>query len=286
MGNIIKGTFFILSAGFLWGFIGIFASFAFNEGVSPIEVAFWRAVFTGGFFGVYALIKKEINFDKKDLPFLFLFGFIGVTIFYISYQYAVKTGGVALASVLLYTAPAWVVLFSRIIFKEKFTPLKIISLLLTIGGVFLVSTNSESFGEKVSFIAIVSGLIAGLSYSIYFILGKHFSSRYSAANLFLYVCPIGMVGIFPFVNFVPKSSVAWASIIAIAFLSTFIANYFYYASLKFLPAGKASIMATIEPVVAAVAAYIIFGEFFGFTALIGSLAIIFAVILSITDNSN
>ncbi len=285
MNDLIKGTLFILSAAFLWGFIGIFASFAFKEGISPIEVAFWRATITGILFGVCAFIKREIYIKKKDILFLFLFGFLGITIFYTSYQCAVKEGGVALASVLLYTAPAWVVLFSKIFFNEKFTILKILSLLLTVVGILLVATNSEKFGEKITPFAIVSGLIAGLSYSSYFLFGKYFSDKYSAANLFFYICPIGIVTIFPFVNFAPKSTVAWASVISIAFFSTFLANYFYYVSLKFLSASKTSIIATLEPVVATIAAYIIFEEFFGFTALVGSLMIIAAVILTILDKA-
>jgi DME family drug/metabolite transporter len=89
-------------------------------------------------------------------------------------------------------------------------------------------------------------------------LGKYFTSRYSSANLFLYVLPVGALGIFPFVEFGHKSLTAWLALLAVSFVSTFIANYCYYQGLKYLEAGRASTVATIEPVIAATCAFYIY----------------------------
>ncbi len=279
----MTGYIFIILAASCWGFIGIFSSLAFAEGVGPMEVAFWRALIAWLFFGSQAIVRKETHLVKKDILLLTVFGFLGISLFYISYQYAVKTGGAAFASVLLYTAPAWVVVCSYFIYKEKLNANKIVAVLLVIAGVFLISRTggNSSGGATLGLVAILSGLMSGFCYSLYYTIGKYFSSRYSSANLFLYVLPIGAAGILPFVEFSHKSPVAWASLIAVALISTFIANHCYYLGLKYLEAGKASIVATLEPVVAAVAAYIILGEYFTGLGYVGAAMIIVAVILTI-----
>jgi len=280
---MLRGYVFIILAASSWGFIGIFSSFAFAEGVEPMEVAFWRALISWVFFGSQAIVRRETFLAKKDIPLLGVFALLGVSLFYISYQYAVNTGGAAFASVLLYTAPAWVVVCSIFIYKEKLTVNKIMAVLLVITGVFLISkTGGNSSSETaIGFMAVLSGLMSGFCYSLYYTIGKYFSSRYSLANLFLYVLPIGVLGILPFVEFTHKSPVAWASLIAVSLVSTFIANHCYYLGLKYLEAGKASIVATIEPVVAAVAAYIILGEYFTSLGYVGAAMIVSAVILTI-----
>ena len=280
---MLLGYIFIILAASLWGFIGIFSSLAFAEGLGPMEVAFWRALISWFFFGSLAIVRKETHLVRKDIPLLAVFGLLGISLFYISYQYSVKTGGAAFAAVLLYTAPAWVVICSFFIYKEKLTVNKIMAVLLVIAGVFLISKtggNSNS-ATAISVMTIFSGLMSGFCYSLYYTIGKYFSSRYSSANLFLYILPIGALGIFPFVEFTHKSPAAWASLIAISLVSTFIANHCYYIGLKHLEAGKASIVATLEPVVAAVAAYIILGEYFTSLGYVGAAMIISAVILTI-----
>jgi DME family drug/metabolite transporter len=281
--KMLRGYIFIILAASSWGFIGIFSSLAFAEGLGPMEVAFWRAVISWGFFAAQAIVRRETHIVKNDIPLLAVFGLLGVSVFYISYQYAVNAGGAAFAAVLLYTAPAWVVIFSFFIYKEKLTTNKIMAVFLVIAGVFLISKtggNSNS-ATAIGFMAILAGLMSGFCYSLYYTIGKYFSSRYSLANLFLYILPIGALGILPFVEFTHKSPVAWASLVAISLVSTFIANHWYYLGLKYLEAGKASIVATIEPVVAAVAAYFILGEYFTSLGYVGAVLIVSAVILTI-----
>lgn len=288
---MLKSYLYIFVAASCWGFIGIFSSLAFSFGIEPMEVAFWRAILAWICFAIYAAIKKETKIDIKDTPLLLLFGIFGVSVFYISYQYAVKEGGAAFASVLLYTAPAWVVFFSLFIYKEKLTKIKLATLFLVISGIILISKGSvgttsikiisSGTTPSLGLIAIISGLVAGFCYSLYYTMGKYFSKKYSSANLFLYVLPVGAIGIYPFVNFAHKSSGAWTALILVAVISTFFANYFYYLGLKSLEAGKASIVATLEPVVAAITAYIFLGEYFSVLGYTGAFLIILAVFITI-----
>lgn len=279
------GYFFIISAALCWGLIGIFSSLAFSQGVEPMEVAFWRACLTWVCFAVQAFIRKETYLDKKDIPLFLVFAVFGVSLFFISYQFAVKTGGAAFAAVLLYTAPAWVVFVAFFVYKEKLTWIKIMAIALVFTGVVLISKTGGNAASTISIggIAILSGLISGFCYSLYYTMGKYFSKKYSSANLFLYVLPLGALGILPFVDFVHKTPFAWAALIAVSVISTFIANYCYYQGLKYLEAGRASIVATLEPLIAAITAYIFLGEYFTPLGYVGAVLILAAVIATIYE---
>jgi len=277
------GYLFIFSAAFCWGLIGVFSSFAFAQGIEPMEVAFWRACLAWLCFAVQAFLRQETHLDKKDIPLFLVFAVFGISLFYTSYLVAVKTGGAALAAVLLYTAPAWVILCAFFIYKEKITWQKLLAVFLAILGVLLISKTGGDVNADSSFamIAILAGLTSGFCYSLYYTIGKYFSKKYTSANLFLYVLPLGALCILPFVEFGPKTVTAWAALAAVAVVSTFIANYCYYQGLKRLEAGRASIVATLEPVVAAGTAYIFLGEYFTPIGYLGAVLIVAAVVATI-----
>jgi drug/metabolite transporter, DME family len=286
--KVLKGYVYIFAAAALWGLIGPFAKLAFQEGVPPLEVAFWRAVLAWCCFGPQAIVQRQVRVALADLPILGLFSLTGVFLFYGSYQLAVQKGGAALASVLLYTAPAWVALLAALFFKEKMTPMKWAALTATLAGVSLVSLGSGSgfaggSGETAS--AVFFGLVAGFCYSLYYIFGKYFGAKYSAATVFFYILPMGAACLVPWLHLAPKSDTAWWALLWIALLSTYGAYHCYYAGLKHLEAGRAAIAATLEPVVAAVVAFFWWGEYFSPAGYIGSLLILAAVVLTIRDQS-
>lgn len=132
------GYVLILAAALSWGFIGIFGRLVFSEGISPMEVAFWRALIAWGFFGLQAVIRGKTSFAVRDIPYLLIFSQLGITLFYVSYQMAVKLSGAAFAAVMLYTAPVWVILFSYFLFREKLTLIKSAAVVLVISGVALM----------------------------------------------------------------------------------------------------------------------------------------------------
>jgi len=280
-----KGYSYIILAASMWAFIGPLGKMAFQEGISPLEVAFWRAILAWGCFGFQAVLQRKVTVEIRDLPKIALFGFFSVTLFYGSYQVSVEKGGAALASVLLYTAPAWVVILSKIFLKEALTGVKIVALFLTLTGVTMISMNqgagSFSIQKGAGGAAIGFGLLSGFCYSLYYIFGKQFSEKYSASVLFFYILPIGALCLIPWFSFAQKSPAAWTAMGLMALLCTYGAYHVYYAGLRYIEAGRASIIATTEPVLAAVVAFFWWGERFSMAGYAGSVLIITAVVLMI-----
>jgi len=284
IGQTQKGYLCIIMAATLWGFIGPFGKIAYDQGMGAIEVAFWRAFFAWCCFGCELLIKKKsIKVEKKEVFPLTLFSVLCVALLYGAYQVAVDKGGAAMASVLLYTAPAWVIVLSRIILHEKITPVKLTALCLTLTGISCIalSQSGSSGHSTIAAVAILAGLLSGFCYSLYYILGKFFSEKYSAAVLFFYTLLPGALLLLPWFTFTDKTALAWLSLLLLSIFSTYGAYHFYYTGLKYIEAGRASLVATLEPVVASLAAWYWWGEVFSLSGYLGTALIIGAVILII-----
>ena len=284
-----KGYLYIIVAAILWGIIGPVSKLAFDQGMAPLEVAFWRAVLSWVCFGGHAVVAGQVRVQIRDLPTLLVFSVTGVTLFYASYQLAVDKGGAALAAVLLYTAPAWVTVISRFAFKESLTLAKCLALAMTLAGVvgvsFGVGGGNDGLGASLGVAAFISGLTAGFCYSLYYIFGKHFSGRYNAPTIFFYILPMGALLLLPWVSFSHKTAPAWGALAILAFFSTYLAYYFYYGGLRQLEASRAAITATLEPVVAALVAYFWWQESFSTIGYVGGGLILASVVLIIYDGA-
>lgn len=93
---------------------------------------------------------------------------------------------------------------------------------------------------------------------------------------------MGALGLLPFVapaGFAAKSAAAWGGLGGIAVLSTYLAYLLYSAGLRRLNATRASVIASVEPVVAAGLAALLFGERLAALALLGAALVIGAALL-------
>ncbi len=282
----LKGYFFIICAATLWGLIGPVSRFALDSGLGALEIGFFRAAIAWLFFASHAIVYGKTKVNPKDLPLIVVFGLVGISIFYAASFIAVEKGGAAFAAVLLYTAPAWVAILSPIFFKETITLKKITAVILTIAGIGCICFLGNSDGkESLNFnmVAIITGIISGLAYSMYYLFGKYFSSRYDASTLFLYILPVGALGLLPFISFSHKTTSIWVVLIFLSFFCTYLANSFYYAGLNHLEPTKAVLTATIEPVIASFFAWLIWNELFTLAGVAGAFIILTGVLLTIHD---
>ncbi|NCC26288.1 MAG: EamA/RhaT family transporter, partial [Deltaproteobacteria bacterium] len=210
-----KGAVYIVLAALCWSTLGPVSKLAFAHGVAPLDVAFWRAVSGWALFAGQAAWLGQTRVRPRDLPGLAVFGFLGVSVFYGAYQIAVRDGGAALASVLLYTAPAWVALLARFFLGEGLTRIKIICILLSMAGVAGVAFGSGETQGRGGWplLGVACGLVSGLTYASYYIFSKRFLRTYRAPTIFLYIQPFGALFLLPFLGGLPADAVAWASVL-------------------------------------------------------------------------
>lgn len=280
----LQGVLLILLAAALWGAIGSAAKVAFAEGIEPLDVALWRASIGWVFFAIHAASRRALAIRTTDVPVVLIFGLVSVTGFYGSYQLAIQFGGAARAAVLLYTAPAWVALLAAIFLKEAISGRTILSILISIGGVALISCADgaqvfEAGGGH--WLGILFGLIAGFTYALYYILGRRLLVRYRAITLFAWILLIGALGLLPFASLRVPSLRGGAALLFIGFASTYCAYAIYSVGLMRLPSSRAAVIATMEPVVAAILAYLFWEEYLGLLGYLGAVLVIAGVLLQV-----
>jgi DME family drug/metabolite transporter len=254
------GYVYIVLAATLWGMLGPVSRFALDEGVHPLELAFWRAALATLLYGVHAAALRRVRVEPRDLPAVLAFGLVGIALFFASYMQAVRLGGASLAAVLLYTAPVWVALLAWLAGWETLSARKGLALALTLVGV--AGLARAAGGEvRVGAGAVLWGLVAGVAYATHYIFGKRYFPRYPTPTLFLYALPVGALGLLPFFRFHPdKSAATWGVLVFLAAVPTYGAYLLYSAALRRVEATRAATVATVEPVVAAIAAYLVWGE--------------------------
>ena len=277
-----RGFALVAAAALLWALLGPFSRGLLERGLTPLEIAFWRASLAGAAFALHALLVGRLRLEGgADLARLAGFALIGVTLFYAALVLAIETGGITLAFVLLYTAPAFVTLLAWPLLGERLSAAKVAWLALaTVGVVLVAAAGGEASGIRVSVTSIGWGLASGLAYASYYLFGKWVLRRYAPVTVFALVLPIGALGLLPFVEFSPKGADAWLLVTGLALVSTYLAYLVYYTGLRQVEASRAVLVATVEPVAAAALAAAFYGERLGAIGLAGAALILTAAVLA------
>ena len=280
----IVGYLMVLLAALSFSLIGPISRYPMANGVSPLEAAFWRAAFGGIFFIVHGFLIGAWRIPGKQRLVFSLFGIPGVGLLFFTYMFAVNEAGAATTSVLNNTAPIWVAVWSYLFFKEVMTGSKIISILLAIVGAGLIALSGGGLPEGASVIGMAAGLGSGFLFSLHALIGKKYlSEKVSAVSLYMYILPVGALCMLPFVDFMPnKSFEVWLALGVLGLVCNWVAYQAFCAGLRRLPATRVSVFETAsEPFLAAMFAFIWWGEAFTPIGWVGAVLVIGAVVMII-----
>ncbi len=258
----------VLAAGVLWGCIGIFVRRYTALGLSAMETVAIRIVIAAVMFSLFVLIYRRSLYviRLKDLWIFLGSGVISVGIFTYCYFTSMRLSSLSVAAVLLYTAPAFVMLFSLIFFKEKLTVPKVISLVLAVLGCAM--TTGVIGGElTVTLAGFLFGLGSGICYALYSIFSRFALDRgYEPFTITLYTFIFAAVISLCTIDVRPVWRVVTADIgsvgyaVLFALVSCVMPYTLYTLGLKYISSSTASIIATVEPVVATIVGAVVFAE--------------------------
>ena len=281
------GPALILLAGIFWGSMGLFVRTLARYGFGSIQITSVRLTVAAVFFCLLLLWKEPGGFRlrRRDIPLFLALGIASVLFFTVCYFTAIDMMPLATAAILLYTSPIWVMLLSILVFKEKLSGRKLLALALAFGGCVLVSGTA---GGGLSLKGLLIGLGAGLGYGLYSILGTIALRRYSPYTVTAYTFVIAAVGswfishpadILTKVGAAPSPVGLFFFFLLTAMVTAVVPYLSYTLGLQTVEASKAAILATIEPLVAAVLGVLAFREALSISALLGILLILSAVVL-------
>lgn len=280
-----KGVYYALGAGVSWGLsLGIFARSMTAFGFTAMQMSAVRTTISAITFILLALVRDRSAFRLhiRDSWIFLCSGFISVTLFCWCYFTATANCSLAVAGILQYTAPIWVVLLSVIVFKEKITRVKGWAMAAAILGSVLVSGITEGVGN-VSAYGITAGVLSGLVYGLYTIFTRFAVPKYPTMTINVYtfivasVSSLLMAGPVKTVTAVCTAEVLPTAVIG-GIMCAAVPYYLYNKGMETLDNGKASMLATIEPVLAVMVSVFVFKEPLSLAAFIGIVMILGAVL--------
>ena len=277
----------VLIAGISWGMIGVFTKAIDALGFTEMQMLFVKGVLATAVLFLITFLKDRSQLklkNWKDIRYFVGTGIISFTFFSWAYMKAVNLTSLGVAAVLLYTAPTFVMLFSILLFGEKMTKTKGIVLLMTFVGCILVTGLLEG-GAAFTWQGIAIGLASGVGYALYSIFGTYaIRAGYGSLTISFYtflLATITMTFLTEPVMVVTQISEMgqWPLAISFALLTTVVPYLSYTKGLSGLPASKASVTATIEPVVAAILGIVVFHEGVSMLKLTGIVLVLSSVVV-------
>lgn len=275
---------FVIIAAVLWGTIGIFSKHLSAIGFNALQLVSLRAVISALVILVFLLIKDRslLKIEIRDSVYFVGTGLISFVFFNWCYFIAINETSLSVAAILLYTAPAFVMVFSSLLFKEKMTKIKIAALLLTSAGCIFVTVFAGGADFNLSAMGILAGLGSGLGYALYSIFGRYALKKYDSYTVTFYTFVFASAFLIPTSNIkgtvgLLSNSNALVHAILLSLFATVLPFILYTKGLSQLETSRAAIIAILEPVVASAIGILLFNETVSIFKIIGIVMVVFAV---------
>ena len=278
---------FVFLAGCLWGMIGLFVRRLSQYGFDSMEITALRSIAALFLMTVGLLLYKRNLFvvHWKDLWCFIGTGLFSLTFFNLCYFKTISMTSLSIAAILLYTAPSIVMLLSAILFREKIDIKKIVSLFLAFSGCVLV-TGILGENQTIRILGILTGLGSGFGYALYSIFGRYALERnYHTLTITFYTFLFSAIGMLPFLSLHHVGEILTVNpsciflILLLGFFCTVCPYILYTVGLSGLEAGKASVIASVEPVMATIVGMIAFGEKMSLTGCAGIVLVLLSILI-------
>ncbi|KFI04066.1 EamA family transporter [Bacillus spizizenii] len=244
------------------------------EGYTPEHLALFRLLIGSMALLLFAVLTKMRLPDIKDIPAIFLLGFLGFALYHILLNIGEKTVSAGVASLLVTTAPIFSAMLSRLFFKEHFGFAKWIGSMISLLGVSMIAFGAGEYTYSMKGILFI--LLAAFSESIYFVFQPRYIKKYGFIRFVTFSIWGGTIPMLVFlpglgVEMVNASLHSTLSIVYLGLLPT-VVPYFalaYVTSLVGTSEATLSLYAT--PALALLISWLWIGEIPAFISLLGGM---------------
>jgi drug/metabolite transporter (DMT)-like permease len=263
-----------------------------------LVLACWR----DGFAAISLLLALALarpallKVSRRHLPYLLFYGLM-MAIFNALWTLSVTLNGAAVATVLAYSSAGFTALLGRWLLKESLDGAKLLAVTVSLGGCVLVAGAYAPSAWQTNLTGILTGVLAGLWYAIYTLLGRSAAQRgLNSWTTLLYIFPVATLCLLAF-NLLPggilpgaaarpadllwlgNAWAGWGVLLLLAAGPTLAGFGLYNLSLTYLPSSVANLIATSEPVFTAVIAYLLLGERLTWIQMLGGALVLGGVLL-------
>lgn len=275
----IAAYFSIFFVTIFWGTSFVSSKIVLSK-ISPFELGFYRYIFAVLFLLIiFLIVEKDKTINKKDFPVLFISSFVGVFLYFYAENSALKYLSASVSSIILSMLPVFMVIANFFINKEKISKVKLIAIIASIVGVFLVvktDFSSAIFSSGIKGYAFMLGAI--ITWIVYALTTLKLRRKYSNLKIITYQAIIALLLFFPFSiskisNIGTLSYEYWLNIAYLGIVCSGIAFYLYVYSIKNLGTIISSIFINFIPVVTIITGSIILDETLNVSQIIGVIII-------------
>ncbi|MFB6804180.1 DMT family transporter [Peribacillus butanolivorans] len=288
--NRLIGIFFVIFGASFWGVGGTVAQHLFQSGNIDVDWFVTTRLFIGG---ILLLSSQLVSSNRKHLfqiwkeptsrNRLITFSLFGMLLVQYSYMASIALGNAAVATLLQYLAPIFIIFYFIVKGIQKLTRSDLLAISLTLLGTFLLLTNGSFNNLSVPFSGVIWGVISGLSLAFYTLYARSLLESFSSVIVVGWAMLLaGIV-----MNFVHPiwaiEAINWSASIYIALgftilFGTALAFWMFIKSLEYLTAKETTLLGTVEPLTAVVSSILWLQLPFGTWQIVGGLLILVLVV--------
>lgn len=289
MKNTLLGSLYLSLAASIWGGMYVVVKFVVDF-IPPLELVWFRYVIAIFALLIIGVVKKQSwRIEKRDWLLIFFIGLMGNTISILTQEVGTMLSTAQMGAIITTTTPAFMVIFARIILKEKITFKKAMSIILATIGVYIIVGNAHI--DLSHQLGGVSLLIAALTWSLMSILIKRVPEQYSQIVVTSYSILVAIVLLTPFtisrldeLDFQAMMHPSiWGSLLYLGVISTACAFLLWNRGLQMFNASSGGLFFFFQPIVGTFLGWLLLGEQIGLSFWIGTILIFIGVLLVIRE---
>lgn len=298
MTNRQKGIVLAIVGAFFWGVGGAASDYLFTfKNISVNWFVTARLLISGVFLLiVHRFMSRDIPVfsifkEKFVVTRLVIFSILGMLLVQYSYMASIDYGNAAIATLLQYIAPVYIIIWYVSKGQDRIKPFDILAITLTLTGTFLLLTNGSFDSLSVPMPSVIWGIISGLSLAFYTIYARQLLMRFPSILVVgwaMIIAGVVMNFIHPLWD-VDLGAMDVMTILVLLFgifAGTAIAFWFFIKSLEYITAKETTLFGTVEPLAAIVASVLWLNVSFQGWQLIGMfLILVLITMLSLKKQS-
>lgn len=281
-----KGYIYAIISAIFFGSAGIFVKSGYSNNFGPVELLMLQYIIALIILFLFCLIKyrNKLLLSKKMLIKLLIQGTIGNTLMTVFFYSSFKYLEVSTATMLLYTYPAMVAIYSALFLGQRITKRKIFAIIGTfLGSLMVLNLISSNSLKSLNILGICFGILAALFYSFMNIYAEGIVDEIPPMVITLYTTLFSLIILLIFnPSFISKLRVVSTSSIinaaSLAFFCEIIPLTLLYAAIKNIGAVTTSIISTLELPSSALFSFFLLNEKLSIIQILGILLAVYSVI--------
>jgi len=275
------------TAAAMWAVNGSMARLLLDEpgGVSALQLSQLRSTLSFLFLLGFLLVwrRDDLRVERAHVPALAWLGVAGLAGVHATYFLAIERLDIGVALAIQYLGPLLILLWLRVAHRQRLAPSLWGAVALSAVGSFFVVQAYDGLGG-LDALGLVAAFMAAVTFALYLILGENAGRRHAphttltwafgfATAFWLVVQPPWR---FPFAAF--DSAGALLLGLGVALVGTLIPFVLIVTAVRHIPAPRAAVVSTLEPVLAAIIAWPVLDQALAPPQIVGGLLVVAAVI--------